>query len=187
MKPCFTADFIALFVLALAVRQHWEEGYMEFEKCRDILLKESELVQRIACLQNLIREAVLNREWAGFESHFSALSAMGGEFNLLEGERELLFAGLCGQDDGKGGFYAFAASLPEEQRGELSAIYRSLKLETLRVRMAGETLMGYIAGARAAMAGFFEIAFPGRGGKIYTPYGTPVSHDMRSMVLNQRF
>jgi len=62
-----------------------------------------------------------------------------------------------------------------------------LKLEAMRVRMAGEALTGYIAGMRATMAGFFEIAFPERGGKIYSPHGNTVSHDMRSMVLNQRF
>jgi hypothetical protein len=47
--------------------------------------------------------------------------------------------------------------------------------------------MSYLSGARATMAGFFELAFPDRGGRIYTPSGTPISHDMRSMVLNRRF
>ena len=153
---------------------------MGFEQYRDVLLKESELVQRIAKLQNVINDAVMKRDWTDFENHFSALGEMGKEFTALEVEREKLFAGT-------GGFYAFVAHLPAVQRNELTEIYRNLKLEALKVQVSGEALMTYIAGARATMAGFFEIAFPDRGGKIYTPYGVPVSHDMRSMVLNRCF
>jgi hypothetical protein len=153
---------------------------MVFEQCRDILLKENELVQQIAGLQNGIREAVLGRNWTDFESHFIALGRIKVEFTVLESKRERLFS-----DSAR--FYAIAAHLPLEQRAELTAIYRSLKTETLRVQMAGESLMEYIAEARATIAGFFAIAFPDRGGKIYTPHGVPVSHDMRSVVLNRAF
>jgi hypothetical protein len=158
---------------------------MVFEQCKDILLKESELVQRIAVLQKLIYDAVVNREWTDFQGHFDVLGGLGEEFAALENKREGLFA----KDQGEGGhsFYALASKLPREQRKEITDIYRNLKLDTLKVRMSGETLMAYIAEARATMAGFFEIAFPGRGGKIYSPHGMTVSHDMRSMVLNQSF
>jgi hypothetical protein len=158
---------------------------MVFEKCKAILLKECELVRRIAGLQNLVYEAVINRDWNGFEANFSKLGKIGEEFTVLEHERERVFAGILIESDVSAGFYSLTAGLPPEQRNELSEIYRNLKLETLRVRIAGETIMNYIAGARATVAGIFEIAFPDRKGKIYTPYGTPVSHDMRSMVLNR--
>ncbi|MDR0455479.1 MAG: hypothetical protein LBH20_02195 [Treponema sp.] len=160
---------------------------MVFEKCREILLRESELVQRIAGLQNLIREAVMNRNWTDFEGHFNDLGRIKAEFAALEGERELLFTGIPGTKGDMSRFYTLTAQLPPQQRGELTEIYRSLKLETLRVQVSGEALMSYIAEVRAAMAGFFEIAFPDRSGKIYTPHGMPVSHDMRSMVLNRAF
>jgi len=160
---------------------------MMFEQCREILLQESELVQRIAGLQDGIRKAVLSRNWTDFEDHFAALGGIKAEFAALEGERERLFEGIPAETDDTSRFYAFAARLPAEQRTELTAIYRSLKLETLRVRISGDAMMGYIAEERAAIAGFFEIAFPDRGGKIYTPHGIPVSHDMRSMVLNRSF
>jgi hypothetical protein len=92
-----------------------------------------------------------------------------------------------GQTDAKGRFYAFAANFPDEQRNELTEIYRTLKRETLKVQMDGQSLMSFITGARAAVAGFVEIAFPERHGKIYSPYGKAMSHDMRSMVVNRTF
>ena len=160
---------------------------MVFEKCKAILLKECELVRRISRLQDLVYEAVINRDWNGFEANFSRLGEIGGEFAKLEHERERLFAGILPETDASARFYSITAGLPTEQRGELTEIYRNLKLETLKVRIMGETIVNCIAGARATVAGFFEIAFPDRKGKIYTPYGTPVSHDMRSMVLNRSF
>jgi hypothetical protein len=165
---------------------------MEFEQCKVILLRECELVQRAAALQNLIRTAVEKREWTDFESHFSALAGVESQIALLEQERETLFTqcggGRAGELDAsaKSRFYLFASTLAEERRNELTAIYRSLKLEALRLRLSNESLMAYLGEAKATMAGFFELAFPDRSGRIYTPRGTPVSHDMRSMVLNRR-
>jgi hypothetical protein len=166
---------------------------MSFNTCKTILLKEYELVQKAASLQDAIQKAVKSREWTGFEGHFTALNAIEGELAALEKERERLFAEWDGATenvpdlgDDKGRFYAFAARLPLAERNELTAIYRSLKLESLKLRMAGESLMSYLGEARATLAGFFEIAFPDRGGRIYTNRGTAVSHDMRSVVLNRR-
>jgi hypothetical protein len=153
---------------------------MVFEQCRDILLKEVELVQIIAGLQEIIREAVTSRQWTDFEGHFDALGRIKAEFAALESEREGLFGNTTR-------FYALTAQLPADQRSELTAIFRSLKLETLRMQMVGESLMEYISEARSTIADFFGAAFPDRGGKIYTPHGVPVSHDMRSMVLNRAF
>jgi len=160
---------------------------MVFEKCKAILLKECELVRRITSLQNLVYEAVINRDWGGFEANFSKLNKIGEEFTELEHERERLFAGILPESDVSARFYSLTAGLPLEQRNELTEIYRNLKLETMRVKIMGENITSFIAEARATVAGFLEIAFPERKGKIYTPYGMAVSHDMRSMVLNRSF
>jgi len=159
---------------------------MSFEQCREILLKESELVQDITGLQNGIHKAVTSRNWEDLEDNFAELGRLKAEINALEVERERIFAEITGKT-GDFSFYAYAARLPENQRAELTEIYRSLKFETLRVRMSGEALMKYITEVRIVMAGFFEVAFPDRSGKIYTPHGMSASHDMRSMVLNRSF
>jgi len=160
---------------------------MVFEKCKAVLLKECELVRRIGNLQNLVYEAVTSRDWNGFEANFSKLGEIGKEFTVLEQRRERIFAGIHKEANGPASFYSLTAGLPPEQRREITEIYRTLKMETLKVQIMSETITNFIAGARATAACFFETAFPDRKGKIYTPYGTPVSHDMRSMVLNRSF
>ena len=165
---------------------------MLFEKCKVILLQEIELIRRIAGLQEQIKEAVVSRNWTDFENYFNVLGEIGGEFAALEGKREELFNQEnqipdFDSSDSKRRFYYFAARFPDMQRNELTSLYRTLKLETLRVQTAGEAFMGFIIGARAAFASFIEVAFPDRGGRIYSPYGKPIAHDMRSMVLNRNF
>ena len=160
---------------------------MVFDRCRDVLLEESDLVQKIAQLQNIVWDAVMNRDWTDFEAHFDTLNELGDKFITLEAERERIFSEIAPDSDTSAPFYTYVSHLPASDRKELCDIYRNLKLESLKVQVFNETLMGYIAGARATLAGFFEIAFPDRGGKLYTPHGIPVSHDMRSMVLNRCF
>jgi len=167
--------------------------FMEFERCKDIMLRESALVQEIGKLQDMVYNSVVCRDWTDFDVQFDALGEMGRDLAMLEAERERVFSESMSGDavgltaDASSRFYAFAARLPIKQRKEITEIYRNLKMETIKVHSAGETLMGYITGARATMSGFFDAAFPDKAGKTYSPYGTQVSNDRRSMVLNQRY
>jgi len=154
---------------------------MDFDRCRDILLREGELVGEIGALQDAVHAAVTGRDWEGFEGRFAELEEKGRGLEALEAEREALIPGAAD------GFYAFAASLPDDRRREISEAYRGLKIAAVRVKTAGDTLMAYIASQRATMAGFFDAAFPERSAKTYSPAGTQVSDDMRSMVLNRHF
>ena len=168
---------------------------MVYEKCRDILLRECELVQEAAVLQEKLASAVINREWADFESRINAMNFIEKSLSELEREREGLFiefeAGRqkasADTKDAKGRFYEMASLLPENQRNDLTAIYRSLKMESLKLRMANEALMAYLGGIKSTLTDFFSLAFPERAGKMYTREGTHLSHDMRSMVLNRSF
>jgi len=169
---------------------------MIYEKCRDILLQECELVQNAVILQEKIRLAVTKRDLTDFEDHLGAMNAIESKLEGLEKERESIFMvnealihqkTFCENLDSKGRFYALVSTLPEEQRNEITAIYRSLKIEALKLRMANDTLMTYLSGIKATLKDFFELAFPDRAGKMYTNQGTHLSHDMRSMVLNTSF
>ncbi|MDR2953187.1 MAG: hypothetical protein LBU82_08095 [Treponema sp.] len=168
---------------------------MFYEKCKEILLEEYGLVQTAATVQEKIRAAVMSREWADFESLSSDMNAVEGKLAGVENKRETLFAEFeaslgrypLNTKDAKGRFYAMVSLLPENQRNDLTEVYRGLKLETLKLRMANDAFAAYLGGINATLAEFFSLAFPDCGGKIYTPKGKRLSHDMRSMVLNQRF
>jgi hypothetical protein len=169
---------------------------MIYEKCRDILLRECEQVQNAAAIQEKITHAVSNREWTVFEDNLAAINAIESKLENLENEREQLFTvfetithqiNFSQNLDAKGRFYTLVSIFPENQRNDLTAIYRSLKIEALKLRMRNDALMTYLSGIKATLKDFFDLAFPDRSGKMYTNQGTHLSHDMRSMVLNTRF
>jgi len=169
---------------------------MIYEKCRDILLLECELVQNAVVLQEKIRKAVTQKDLAVFEDNLCAMNEIECKMEGLENEREKLFTvfeaivhqkSFSESLDAKSRFYKLVSILPENQRNDLTSIYRSLKIEALKLRMANDTLMTYLAGVKATLKDFFELAFPERSVKTYTNQGTHLSHDMRSMVLNTHF
>jgi hypothetical protein len=169
---------------------------MIYEKCRDILLRECEVLREAAVIQEKIRMAVINREFEGFEDQINAMNEIERSITVLENEREQLFTlfeALIRQSyftdtkDDRGRFYGMVCHLPENQRNELTGIYRRLKMETLKLRVANEAFMVYLAGVKSTFKEFFDLVFPDRAGKMYNAHGTHLSSDMRSMVVNQSF
>ncbi|MDR2078829.1 MAG: hypothetical protein LBP74_03795 [Treponema sp.] len=161
-----------------------------YEQCSLILHREIEVLKKISAQQNLVWEAVASREWADFEVHNQAVNTLGGEFEALEAKREELLSRLKpagGQEDEKKRFYAMISCFSPDLRNELTATYRTLKLETMKVRASNEMLLNYLSGAKTLMAGFLETILPERAGRLYTPQGTQAAADMRSVVLNRHF
>jgi len=169
---------------------------MIYEKCRGILLKEFELIQNAVVIQEQIRIAVTDRQWTIFEDNLTAMNTIEKKLQELEIEREALFSiyksiihqqNFSDNLDDKGQFYVLLSHMPENQRNDLTSIYRSLKMESIKLKMANETLMVYLNGLKTTLREFVDLAFTERGGKMYTREGMHFSHDMSSMVLNQSF
>ena len=169
---------------------------MIYEKCKDILLKEFELIQKAVFVQEKIRAAVDKKEWTVFESHLNIMNSIESNMTNLEGEREQLFyvfetlvhqQGFSETLDAKGRFYKMTAMLPEDQRNELTSIYRSLKLEAMKLKIANNALMAYLNEIKSTLNDFFALAFPDRCGKMYTKSGAYFTNELSSMVLNYSF
>jgi hypothetical protein len=159
------------------------EQYKAFET---VLMCEIELLAKIPPLQNLIRDAIVNREWADYEALMESVGKIGERFGALEAKRETLAARLSG-GNGQEHFYAWTARLPERERNTLTTLYRNLKMETLQIKLSNDTLMEYLKEARSAVSGILESAYPERRGTLYTRDGTSADPDMKSVVLNRHF
>ena len=152
----------------------------KYENCVTILTGEIELLKEIACIHEKVRQAVMDREWADFDERTLELNRLGDEFVRLENERLMLFS----EEVEETSFYASIMDLPSEQRQELSALYRDLKMETLKMRALNETFLDYLNEAKSLAVSYLEAIYPSRGGKLYTSKGSKVSQDLRSMVIN---
>ena len=151
-----------------------------------ILLKEIELLEKIPPLQKIIRNAVITREWADYEFYMQSVGEIGSQFEVMETEREALFKALQVGEEPES-FYAWAAKLPKKEQEELSALYRKLKMITLQIRIANDTLMEYLREVKTAVSGLLERAYPDRRGKMYSREGIEREADMRSVMVNKNF
>jgi hypothetical protein len=158
-------------------------GPEEFEKYRDILLREIELTANISGLQILVKDAVMRRKWADFEALMRSLAQIGGEFEQLDARREALFQNGYSRTS----FYAFCSRLPPAERETLGNLYRTLKMDIVKIRINNDALAEYLDEARIMVTGFLEAVFPERQGQLYSRCGTRIEADMRSLVLNKSF
>jgi hypothetical protein len=134
-----------------------------------ILERETALLREVESRQKLVWNAVISREWTDFEAHNQRLNEAGAEFDALETKREALLAEFhdnMPNDEAETRFYTLASLFPEAQRRELTGLYRTLKQETIRVKISNDTLLTYLAEAKSTVAGFLEAAFPDRKGRV---------------------
>jgi hypothetical protein len=159
-----------------------------YDQCLSVLNKEIDLLKRISCVQNTVRKAVMEREWADFDWKIAQINQFGVEFGELDAERAGLFAALAAGKAANLGplppFYALAAKLPENQRRELTGLYRTLKIETIKMRAMNETFLDYLNEAKTTAAAYMDAVFPARGGKVYTRKGGEAARELTSIVLN---
>lgn len=156
-------------------------------RCYDVLRQEIALLERLSSSQEIVKNAVFTRDWADLDSMLARLGEYGTEFELLEKERVRIFSELCGGSGERVPFYAVAARMDDSRRRELTDLYRRLKLDVLKVRLANDSLSTYLNEARATMTGFMEAAFPDRKGNLYSKKGSKVESEMRSLVLDRSF
>jgi hypothetical protein len=151
-----------------------------------VLVQEIELLEKIPPLQAKIRDAVIKREWTDYELLMESMGQIGSRFEVLDAEREALFSSLT-DGDGPESFYAYTARLPEAERKTIGELYRKLKMITLQIKIANDTLTEYLREAKSVIAGVLERAYPDRRGKMYSRQGTEREADMRSVMINHTF
>jgi hypothetical protein len=158
-----------------------------YDRCFLVLSGETELVRKIASLQEEVWNGVMERKWEDIEARLEAVNGLGAEFRKMETEREAILSEFPGSGDEKSRFYTFVSRFPPESRNRLTEIYRALKNECLRIRISGDALAGFLNEARALMTGFLESAFPERRGRLYSSQGTQLPPLSASLVLNHHF
>ena len=153
----------------------------EYEHCVSVLSGEIELLKKISTAQDKVRKAVINREWSDFDENTQEVNCLGSEFASLEEERAKLFSAE------EKPFYASIMGLPNEERSELSRLYRELKSETLKIRAVNETFLAYLNEAKTLASAYLEAICPAEDGKLYTRKGRKATRDLLSIVVNKRF
>ena len=163
----------------------------DFELCAQVLKAQTSILSKITAAQAMIRQAVMNKEWMEFNMLIESMGALAEQEEELEERRISLFAKLDSsfKHEGQSGstwFYAFVMRFNDEQRRELTGLYRKLKLEAAKVRMTNDALNHYLSNARVLISGLLEAAYPQKKGKFYGRGGKVKDADMRSLFLEMK-
>ena len=162
-----------------------------FNRALHVLAGEIEILKKISVEQISVRQAVMSREWGDFDDKILEVKRLGAEFARLEEDREHIFSCLgCDESERlteEKSFYSRISAVPEEERRELSRLYRELKMETHKMKALNETFLAYLSEAKTLAAAYIGAVCPARGGKLYTRKGRTVSLDLKSIVFNNRF
>jgi len=172
------------------------KGNWDYNRCITVLSEELLLLNRIFTIQSAVRQAVLSKEWIDFDWKMAEIRQIGSDFNELDNERSSLFNSLSGMVFGYYDektakksiippFYTLVSKLPEDERRELSRLYRALKIETLRMQALNESFINYINEARIAASSYLEAAYPCRWSKVYNRKGNKTDQDFKSMIFNR--
>ncbi|MDR2617401.1 MAG: hypothetical protein LBC62_00900 [Treponema sp.] len=161
----------------------------DYRRCVQVFSQELALLKKISSVQDSVRHAVLAREWTDFDWKMAEINQLGMELGVLEQERAGLFAALTGELMGNSGqaapFYTIVSRLPEEERRALSDLFRTIKMETIKMRAVNESFLNYLNEAKTMAAAYLEALFPARGGKLYTRKGGQAAQELKSMVFNR--
>ncbi|GHV23482.1 hypothetical protein FACS189494_11480 [Spirochaetia bacterium] len=163
----------------------------DFDACAEILRAQLSILSKITASQAMVRKAVMSKEWVEFNMLIESMGALAEQEEELEGRRISLFAKLDSSStrQGQSGstwFYAFVTRFNDEQRRELTGLYRKLKLEAAKIRMTNDALNRYLTDARVLVSGLVEAAYPQKKGKLYGRGGKLKDADMRSLVLEMK-
>jgi hypothetical protein len=165
-----------------------------YDACAAVLEKEFAIIEQAASVQESVRGAVIDREWADFDWKMAKIGQLSEELGQLEEERAALFKGLGISDDDEqvgATFYGKLAAVPEEllsaeQRRRLSDLYRRLKNESLKLRAENESFLAYVRHERDMAMSYVRLTYPERSNKLYTRRGREVKqHNSASMILNR--
>ena len=159
----------------------------DYNRCVSLFNDEIVLIKKIFSVEDSVQKAVIAKEWADFNQKTAEINQLGEDFIALEEERVGLFADLrkkLNMDSADPSFYSMAAKLPSEESRVLTALYRELKMETLKVKVLNETFTEYVNEIKTMAVALLDAFFPANG-KLYTHKGRQASRDLRSMVFNQ--
>lgn len=140
---------------------------------KDLMNREAEKLEELAGMETRLQRCVLDKNWAELEEIVRSLQGVAREVAHIENSRDLLYGelrrplGVAASD----GFYDFLAKLPPEERVELSALYRRLRLAVSQVRSATGGIDSYISATLSTMGRILEELFPSRRMKLYTRTG----------------
>lgn len=135
--------------------------------------------------QRSFTAAVQARDWTALQTAIGIQNELARAIAAKEGERAEAFELLRAQTGcDAGGMYRVALLVREPERGELTDLYRRLKLAAMRAKFENASAGDYAAGNRDLLRAVLEELFPEKKHRMYGKSGQAVQPDLDALLLN---
>lgn len=153
----------------------------------DVIRAQIMTLETIAAEHSRLQEAVMNRDWESLEEQIRVLQTHAHDAGTLEEQRKTSYGRLrkmlgLGAEES---FFELLCRLDDDERTELAALYRGLKIAVMRVASANGGLEAYVQSSTQTIEEVLKELFPERKGTIYGRTGRVQRHDDRAFVVNQ--
>ena len=145
-------------------------------------------MQAFQVTQLAAREALKTKDWPALEKALRSLDFQAEGLRCLEERRHYLWSTVQNHYLGREGrFFETVSLLPEEFRDPLTALHRSLKVETLALRGLSQGLAAYVQTAGALIQAVVNELQPTMKGRLYSRSGYLRGGATQPLVLNTHF
>ncbi|TVR86462.1 MAG: hypothetical protein EA428_14490 [Spirochaetaceae bacterium] len=169
---------------------------LSVEPLKKTLRAEIEALERVAELERLIRNAVMERDWSQLEKKLYELDYWSSRVIDAEEMRRDCLADFAdssyseelaeSESDVGVALLDILQLAPFADRTELTELYRQLKIAVMTVQSATYGLQSYVNAAAETTQAFLEELFPSHKGKHYSRNGSAASADRRALVLDHQ-
>ncbi|AFG36887.1 flagellar export chaperone FlgN [Spirochaeta africana] len=152
------------------------------------LQQQVQLLESLAGCEHRMQQAVMRKNWHELDESLHQLQTISEEIHRCEQDREQSFASLCRQLNlpESSRFAQVVGHLPDENRREITSLYRRLKIAVLRVQTITSGVDAYINTTVETMNQIVEEVFPGARGSVYSRDGSVYGKQPPAMVVNHQ-
>lgn len=160
---------------------------MSVAQVKELLAAQADAMLAFGAQEQELQNAIMNRDWSGIDVLVPQMQRQSAELETLDARRHDAFAAAKSErglsPDAK--FLEFIERVDEEDRRELTALYRSLQVSVLRVKSVTRGIDSYVRGTLRTTNEVLGEVFPDQKGTMYSRRGKRSPADGRAMVLDR--
>ncbi len=159
------------------------------EKFKTALKKQLSLLEMLEKEELNLQSSVIEKDWPGTESSIQHLENLSERMMRAERRRHELFHALKSSftaDDDEG-FYDVIARFPEDERRELSELYRKLKVTVLKVQSLNGGIDSYVRSAAYTLGKILDEYIPSRRNNTYSRNGRKAGSGEGPLFISKQY
>jgi len=160
---------------------------MGISQLKILLRKQAELLAKFAVTEHELQDAIVERNWPAMDAVMPSLERLSKSLEAVERKRHHVVDKLkrTAHLPADAPFAELVSRVDQDDRSELTALFRDLQVHVLRVKNHTGGIDSYVRNSMKTANTVLGELFPDRKGTIYSRQGTQSPVRGSAMVLNR--